>query len=83
MRDHKPATDESPAPVSTEPEIAPEVRRNLPRSSVPAERSRNGNGTSAEKPRNGATTEEDEELFAEPSFRAARRRAGFAPPRRQ
>src|SRR6478672_9563729 len=35
VRDHKPATDESPAPVSTEPEIAPEVRRPLPRSSVP------------------------------------------------
>lgn len=72
VRDHKPATDEAPAPESAEPAIAPEVRRPLPRSSAAAEKSRNGNVTPVEKPRNGATTEEDDELFAEPSFRAPR-----------
>ncbi len=57
----------SPAPVSTEPEVAsayaptPEVRR----AARAERRAGNGNGNSAaEKPRNGVTTE-DEELFVD------------------
>src|SRR3954471_22603538 len=72
IRDDKTASEEGPPPVNTEPVIAADVRRNPPRNSATPEKTRHGNGNSvnAEKPRNAASAEEDEELFAESSFRA-------------
>src|SRR5258706_3524992 len=55
VREEKPATEESAAPVSAEPEVIPDLRRNPPRSY-----------SAAERPRNAEAAEVDEELFAEP-----------------
>jgi hypothetical protein len=70
IREHKTASDEAPAVMSPEPTIVPDVRRNPTRNGANGERTRNGNAVTAEKPRAGGVTEENDELFAEPAFRA-------------
>ncbi|HET7679207.1 MAG TPA: hypothetical protein VFK79_03620 [Xanthobacteraceae bacterium] len=75
VRVQEAAADANLAPAIAEPEIAPDVRRNAPRSEPIGERSRNA---LAEGPHDGAPTEGDEEIFAEPPFRALPR--GEEPP---
>jgi hypothetical protein len=75
VRGQETAAEANPALATTEPEIAPDVRRNAPRSGIITEEARNG---SAERPLDGAAPEDDDELLAEAPIRALPR--GEEPP---